>query len=194
TPGVSDPGARLIRHAVDAGVNVTVLPGPSAVVMALVGSGLPTDAFHFVGFPPRDAGPRREKFGALRAIEATLVFYEAPGRTGATLADLAAALGGDRPACVARELTKIYEEWVRGTLAELAARYAETPPRGEVTLVVGGARPGEAGEAVDVEAEVRRRLAAGEGPKEIAAALALKTGKPRRQLYQLALALRGREP
>ena len=194
TPGVSDPGARLIARAVEAGVTVTPIPGPSAVITGLVGAGLPTDEFHFVGFPPRDPGPRRERFARLRTLESTLVFYEAPGRTGQTLADLAATLGGERRACVARELTKIHEEFVRGTLSELAARYAETPPRGEVTLVIAGAPAGEPEAAVDIEAEVRRRLVAGEGPKEIAAALALTTGKPRRQLYQLALALRPRDP
>src|SRR5262249_12248348 len=119
---------------------------------------------------------------------ATLIFYEAPGRTGATLADLAAALGGDRRACVARELTKIHEELKRGTLDELARAYAETAPRGEGTLGVEGALKEAA--AIDIESEVRRRVEAGESPKEIAAALSLLTGKPRRQVYQLAIALK----
>jgi 16S rRNA (cytidine1402-2'-O)-methyltransferase len=188
TPGVSDPGHRLIARAIEEGVTVTVIPGPSAVITALVGSGLPTDAFYFAGFPPREAGPRKEAFGSLRALQATLVLYEAPGRTGATLADLAAALGGQRRACVARELTKIHEELKRGTLDELAAFYAETAPRGEVTLVIEGAR--EEAPPIDLEEEVRRRVASGESPKEIAAALSLLTGKPRRQIYQLALALK----
>lgn len=190
TPGVSDPGHRLIARAVAEGLPVTVIPGPSAAVMALVGSGLPTDELYFVGFLPREAGPRREKLGRLRAVEATLVFYEAPGRTAQTLADLAEGFGETRRACVARELTKIHEEWARGTLAELRDRYAEAAPRGEVTLAVEGAQPGAAEPALDVEAEIRRRLQEGEGPKEIAAALALRTGKPKRQLYQLALALK----
>jgi 16S rRNA (cytidine1402-2'-O)-methyltransferase len=190
-PGVSDPGQRLIARAVEAGVTVTVVPGASAVVTALVASGLPTDAFYFAGFPPREAGARAERFGALRRLDATLVFYEAPGRTGQTLSDLAASLGGGRRACVARELTKLHEELVRGTLDELAARFGETPPRGEVTLVVEGAR--EVEPTIDLEAEVRRRVAAGEGAKEIAAALSLVTGKPRRQIYQLALAVK-RQP
>jgi 16S rRNA (cytidine1402-2'-O)-methyltransferase len=194
TPGVSDPGERVVAKAIAAGARVEVLPGASAAVMALVASGLPTEPFYFGGFPPRAEGARREAFGRLRALPATLIFYEAPGRAAATLADLAAALGGGRRAALARELTKMYEEVVRGTLDELAARYAETAPRGEVTLVVEGARAGEAEAALDVEAEIKRRLAAGEGPKEIAAALALATGKPRRQLYQLVLALRPRDP
>jgi 16S rRNA (cytidine1402-2'-O)-methyltransferase len=188
TPGVSDPGHRLILRAIEAGIAVVPVPGPSAVVTALVASGLPTDAFYFGGFPPRESGPRREAFGSLHSLRATLVFYEAPGRTAATLADLAAALGGERRACVARELTKIYEELARGTLDEVAARYAETAPRGEVTLVVEGAR--EAVADIDLEAEVRRRVDAGENAKEIAAALSLRTGKPRRMIYQLAIALK----
>jgi 16S rRNA (cytidine1402-2'-O)-methyltransferase len=191
TPGVSDPGARLIAAAVEAGITVVPIPGASAALSALVASGLPTDRFFFAGFPPRDTGPRREWLARLRAIDATLIFYESPNRTGATLADLAATLGESRRACLSREITKIHEEHVRGTLAELAARFADTAPRGEVTLVVEGAS-GEAPE-IDVEAEIRRRLADGESPKEIAAALALTTGKPRRAIYQLALALRPRD-
>jgi 16S rRNA (cytidine1402-2'-O)-methyltransferase len=190
TPGVSDPGARLVVAAVAAGVRVVPVPGASAALAALVASGLPTDEFYFVGFAPRDNGPRLESFARLRPVEGSLVFYEAPTRTAATLHDLAAVLG-DRRGCVARELTKVHEELVRGTLRELTARFNETPPRGEVTIVVEGA-PATASEApaIDVEAEVKRRLAGGESPKEIAAALSLATGKPRRQIYQLAVALK----
>lgn len=190
TPGISDPGARLVQAAIAAGVRVVPLPGPSAAIAALVASGLPTEQFHFVGFAPRDGGPRLAAFARLRPLEATLIFYEAPGRTPSTLHDLAAALGGERRACVARELTKVHEELARGTLAELAARFGAEPPRGEVTIVVEGAAPEAVEATIDVEAEVRRRLAAGESPKEIAAVLALKSGKPRRQIYQLAVALK----
>jgi 16S rRNA (cytidine1402-2'-O)-methyltransferase len=191
TPAVSDPGARLVQAAVAAGVRVVPVPGASAVLAALVASGLPTDTFLFVGFPVRDGGPRLQAFARLRAVEATLVVYEAPARTAATLQDLAAALGDERRACVARELTKVHEELLRGTLKELAQRFAEAAPRGEVTILVEGAAAAEAeAPAIDVEAEVRRRLADGESPKEIAAALALATGKPRRQIYQLAVALK----
>lgn len=197
-PGVSDPGQRLVAAAAAAGVPVVVVPGPSAALVALVGSGLPTDRFLFLGFPPREPGPRRELFGSLAAERSTLILYEAPPRVGATLADLAAALGADRPACLGRELTKLHEELVRAPLGDLAARYAETPPRGECTIVVAGASAEEAraraAAAVDVEAEVRRLLREGVSPKEIAARLALATGRPRRQLYQLALALGGRAP
>src|SRR5262249_4687788 len=135
TPGVSDPGQRLVAAAIAGGARVEVVPGPSAAVTALVLPGLPAERFLFVGFPPREAGPRRELFDSLRAEPATLIFYEAPPRVGATLADLAAAFGADRPACLARELTKVHEEAVRDTLGALAARYAEEPPRGECTLV-----------------------------------------------------------
>ena len=191
TPGVSDPGARLVAAAVAAGVRVVPVPGASAALAALVASGLPSDEFYFVGFPARDGGPRLQAFARLRNIEATLVFYEAPGRVAATLHDLAAVFGDDRRAVVARELTKVHEELVRGTLKELTARFGETPPRGEVTIVVEGAAPSAVEQpAVDVEAEVKRRLADGESPKEIAAALALTSGKPKRQIYQLAVALK----
>ena len=191
TPGVSDPGTRLVVAAVAAGVRVVPVPGASAAISALVASGLPTDQFYFVGFPSRDGGPRLQEFSRVRNVEATLVVYEAPARTAATLHDLAAVLGGGRRACVARELTKVHEELVRGTLTELTARFREAAPRGEVTIVVEGAAPDAAeAPAVDVEAEVKRRLAGGESPKEIAAALALQTGKQRRQIYQLAIALK----
>jgi 16S rRNA (cytidine1402-2'-O)-methyltransferase len=188
-PGISDPGHRLVAATIAVGLPVVVLPGPSAAVTALVGSGLPTDRFYFVGFPPRDAGPRGELFGRLRSCDATLIFYEAPGRTAETLADLAAAFG-DRPACVARELSKIHEELRRGSLSELAAHYAPEAPRGEVTIIVGGAEGPL--EEIDLEEEVRRRVEAGEGAKEIAARLSLRTGQPRRRIYQLALALKPR--
>ncbi|HEX2573576.1 MAG TPA: 16S rRNA (cytidine(1402)-2'-O)-methyltransferase [Polyangia bacterium] len=189
TPGISDPGERLVKAAIAAGVPVEVVPGPSAAITALVGSGLPGERFLFLGFPPREAGPRQEGFARLRGEIATLILYESPRRTGTTLADLAATLGEARPACVARELTKVHEEYVRGTLGELAARYAEEAPRGEVVIVVAGAAPEAAAAPVDLEAEVRARLARGERPREIAAALALLTGQPRRKIYQLALAL-----
>ena len=193
TPGISDPGARVIAEARARGLRVEVIPGAAAVITALVGSGLPTDRFTFVGFPDRQQGARQASFGALRAEPGTLVLYESPNRVGDTLADLAAALGGHRRAEVARELTKVFEERIAGTLAELAERFAETPPRGECVILVDGADAEAvlASASLDVEAEVRKRLAAGEGPKEIAAALVLLTGKKRREIYQLAVALRG---
>jgi 16S rRNA (cytidine1402-2'-O)-methyltransferase len=192
-PGVSDPGARAVAAAVTSGARVEVVPGPSASLAALVGSGLPSDRFTFLGFPPREQGARQALFGTLRNETATLIFYEAPDRVGATLDDLARAFGADRRASLGRELTKLHEEHVRGTLGELAAKYATVSPRGECTLVVeggSGATP-----SVDVEAELLRLLAEGLGPRDAAARLVVVTGKPRRQLYQLALSLqRTREP
>jgi 16S rRNA (cytidine1402-2'-O)-methyltransferase len=191
-PGVSDPGARAVDAAIAAGARVEVIPGPSAALAALIGSGLVSGRFTFLGFPPREAGARQELFGALRGEAGALIFYEAPDRVGATLADLTAALGAGRRASLARELTKVHEEHVRGTLAELAARYAEVAPRGECTLVVEGAAPDASGAAateIDIEAELRRLLDAGLGPRDAAARLVIVTGKPRRHLYQLALSL-----
>ncbi len=189
TPAISDPGARLVRAAAEAGIRVEVLPGAVACITAIVGSGLSADRFLYIGFPPRESGARRELFGALRGRVATLVMYESPERVGATLADLRDAFGGVRRVVLARELTKLYEEFVRGTLDELAARYEVTAPRGECTLVVAGAEEGDV-PVVDIEAEMRALLAAGLGPKDAAARLVVTTGKPRRQLYQLALSLK----
>jgi 16S rRNA (cytidine1402-2'-O)-methyltransferase len=189
TPAISDPGYRVVAAAQAAGARIEVIPGPSAAVTALVAAGLPTDRFLFLGFPPRTEARRRELFARLKPLEATLVLYEAPGRVAETLADLEAALG-PREAAVARELTKIHEEVVRAPLPELRARYADAPPRGEVTLVVAGAPAGTAAEEVDVTAELRAGLAAGRPLGEVAAELSLRTGKPRRAIYQLGLSLK----
>ncbi|HEX4453943.1 MAG TPA: 16S rRNA (cytidine(1402)-2'-O)-methyltransferase [Kofleriaceae bacterium] len=188
-PGVSDPGERAVAAAAAAGARVEVIPGPSAALAALVGSGLPSDRFTFVGFPPREAGARQALFGTLRAEPVTMIFYEAPDRVGATLADLALAFGDDRRASLGRELTKLHEEHVRGTLGELGQKYADTSPRGECTLVVEGAA--SAPPDIDASAELMRLMAEGLGPRDAAARLVIATGKPRRQLYQLALSLRG---
>ncbi|HUS65383.1 MAG TPA: 16S rRNA (cytidine(1402)-2'-O)-methyltransferase [Kofleriaceae bacterium] len=196
TPGISDPGERLVARAVAAGVRVEVVPGAVAAVVALVASGLSTERFLFLGFPPRKEGARRELFGTLRCEAATMIFYEAPDRMAATLADLAAALGGARRAAVARELTKLHEEIARGTLDELHARYASQGGRGEHTLVVAGASEAEreaAREPFDLEAAVRALLATGLGPKDVAARLVPATGLPRRAIYQLALSLADRK-
>lgn len=188
TPGVSDPGARVVRAAIAAGAEVVVIPGPVAAIAALVASGLPTDAFLFLGFAPREDGARAELAGARRGERATMIFYEAADRVAATLATLAEAWGDDRPACVSRELTKIHEEHVRGTLGALRDRFAAAPPRGECVIVVAGA-PAEVRPVLDLEAEVRALLAQGLGPKDVAQRLVVRTGRPRRELYQLALAL-----
>ncbi len=140
-PSVSDPGYRLVAAAVEAGVDVTAVPGPSAVLTALAVSGLPVDRFCFEGFPPRKAGERARMFGALASEPRTMVFFESPHRTEASLVALAQALGGDRRAALCRELTKTHEEVVRGTLDDLVAWVPEQEHgvRGEVTLVVEGA-------------------------------------------------------
>jgi 16S rRNA (cytidine1402-2'-O)-methyltransferase len=139
-PGISDPGYRLVAAAAEAGIRVSVLPGPSAVTAALAVSGLPSDRFCFEGFPPRGKGDRARRFAELAAEPRTLVFFESRRRLAATLAGLAEALGPDRPAVVCRELTKTHEEIRRGTLGELAA-WAQTGPLGEITIVVAGAPP-----------------------------------------------------
>jgi 16S rRNA (cytidine1402-2'-O)-methyltransferase len=188
TPGISDPGERAVRAAIAAGARVEVVPGPVAAIAALIASGLSGERFLFLGFPPREDGARRQLAGTLRAERATMLFYEAPDRVADTLAALRDALGEAREACVSREITKVHEEHARGTLAELAARFAEAAPRGECTIVVAGA--GEVAEAaVDVEAEMRKLIRGGASAKDAAARLMVVTGKPRRVLYQLALAI-----
>ena len=148
TPGISDPGYLLVRHAIDAGIDVETLPGPTAFVPALVDSGLPCDRFVFEGFLPQKKG-RQTRIGQLADESRTMIFYESPHRVGKTLGQLAERLGGERRAAVCREISKKFEETVRGTLAELGARYADQEPRGEIVLVVEGAsagdKPGKAG-------------------------------------------------
>lgn len=166
-PAVSDPGFRLVRRCIDAGLPVTVVPGPSAVLAALVGSGLPVSEFRFVGFLPRAAGRRRARLAALRRDDATLVLFEAPGRLVAMLAELREAFG-DRRAAVARELTKLHEEFVRGKLSELQEQFLARPVRGEVTVVVEGGRPQEPAPEDDaLAAAVRAALSAGATSRDI---------------------------
>ena len=185
-PGVSDPGYRLISAAVGAGVRVTVLPGPSAITTALVISGLPSDRFAFEGFPPRKAGDRARRFGALADEQRTLVFYESPRRVGGTLAELAAAFGADRPAALCRELTKTHEEVLRGTLGELAER-AAAGVLGEVTLVVAGSPP-PAGDLDAAAAAVAERVRGGSSRKDAIAAVAGEFGVRRNDLYAAVIA------
>ncbi|HEY7048113.1 MAG TPA: 16S rRNA (cytidine(1402)-2'-O)-methyltransferase [Jatrophihabitantaceae bacterium] len=188
-PSVSDPGYRLVAAAVEAGMPVTVLPGPSAVTAALVVSGLPVDRFCFEGFLPRRPGERRRTLTALAGEPRTLVFFEAPHRLAATVADLVDAFGADRPAAVCRELTKTYEEVRRGPLAELAA-WAQGEVRGEITLVVGGAPASAAAapEPADLAAEVAAREAAGEPRKDAIAAVAVAHGIPKRDVFDAVVA------
>lgn len=186
TPGVSDPGAALVAEAAAAGHAVVPLPGPSAVAAALSVSGLPADRFRFLGFLPRRAGDRRALLAAVAAEPDTLVCFEAPHRFLASLADLLAVLG-DRPLCVARELSKLHEEVWHGTLATAVAHWPSRPARGEFTLVVGGA-PALA-PAVWSDQDVRHALEAlkadGHSPRQAARALAAKAGRPAREIYRL---------
>ncbi len=190
TPLISDPGYKLVRAALDAGVHVSGCPGPSALLLALVLSGLPTDRFYFGGFLPARAKARQEALTALRSLDATLVFFESPRRLAASLADMAEALG-PRRAAVARELTKLHEEMRRGPLDRLAAHYGEAgPPKGEVVVVVGG--QGDAARPALSDAEIDDRLGsllATGSVRDAAAALSAETGRPRRELYARALAL-----
>jgi 16S rRNA (cytidine1402-2'-O)-methyltransferase len=187
TPGVSDPGAALVAAAWEAGATVVPVPGPSAALAALSASGLPADRFFFAGFLPRKGGARAEQLAFLAGLPATLVLYEAGNRAAGTLADLAAALGA-RPALVARELTKLHEQLLRGPLAELAGRLGGEE-RGEVTIVVGGAGPRAAGPAEPLEAELARRLAAGEAPSALAREVARARGLKRSEVYAALLRL-----
>lgn len=190
TPAVSDPGYRMVRAAIDANVRVVPVPGPSAVLSALVASGLATDRFYFGGFLPRKAGARRQALGEVKNLNATLIYFESPMRTAETLGDMLAVFG-DRPAVVARELTKTYEEFVRAPLSELIAKYEHDRPLGEITLVVSGATQGTADDNSDeaLKAKAETLLAQGLSPKDAAQKLAFDTGIPRRQAYALILGL-----
>jgi len=194
TPLVSDPGFRLARAAIGAGLPISAIPGPNAVVMALVLSGLPPEPFLFQGFLPPRAAARQAALARLKALEqaglaASLIFYEAPHRLAESLADMAAAFGAERPAAVAREMTKRFEEVRRGSLGTLATHYASTEARGEICIVVGPA----AAEAVvgdaEVTAQLRAALDSGLSVKDAAEAVAKASGRKRRDIYREALAL-----
>ena len=193
-PSVSDPGYRLVAAAAGAGVTVTVVPGPSAVLAALVASGLPSDRFCFEGFPPRKPGERLRWFEALADEPRTLVFFESPRRIGATLAAASQMLGADRPAVVCRELTKTYEEVRRGTVGELAA-WASDGLLGEITVVVAGApAPARADVgSAELAAAVAAVEAAGSTRKEAIKAVALRHGMPKREVFD-AVVRQGRVP
>ncbi|MCZ2810499.1 16S rRNA (cytidine(1402)-2'-O)-methyltransferase [Modestobacter sp. VKM Ac-2979] len=186
-PSVSDPGYTLVRAAIEAGIEVTSVPGPSAVVTALAVSGLPCDRFTFEGFLPRKGGERRSALTALAAEPRTMVFYESPHRLADALTDAAGALGADRPAAVCRELTKTHEEVRRGSLASLA-EWAAEGVRGEITLVVAGAVAGPATlTPAELAAEVAAEEAAGADRKEAIRTVMTRTGLPRRDVYNAVL-------
>jgi 16S rRNA (cytidine1402-2'-O)-methyltransferase len=191
TPLVSDPGYRLVRAALAEGLPVGAAPGANAAVTALVLSGLPPQPFLFIGFPPPKQAARRAAFGQLRAAEraglkATLIWYEAPHRLADTLADLRDAFG-DRSAAIARELTKRFEEVRRGSLATIAAHYAEAPPKGEITILLG---PPEEADPEDLDGRLKAALVE-HSVRDSAALVATATGLPRKLVYARALELAG---
>lgn len=190
-PSVSDPGYRLVDAAVRAGIQVTAVPGPSAVLTALALSALPVDRFCFEGFPPRKTGERNRVLAALADEPRTMVFFEATHRITDTLEAMAAAFGEQRPAAVCRELTKTYEQVRRGSLGELA-RWSRDGVRGEITVVVGGAPPASPREhdANSLAALVAEREEAGEHRKEAIAAVAARLGLPKREVFDAVVAAR----
>jgi 16S rRNA (cytidine1402-2'-O)-methyltransferase len=193
TPGIADPGFRLVAAAIAAGVPVVPIPGPSAITAFLPVSGLPTDRFVFEGFLPARAAERRRRLAELATEPRTLLFYESGRRLAAALADMAAAFGS-RPAAIGRELTKLHEEIVRDDLPALAARSERLSTKGELVIGVAGRRA-PAPSALDVDddadlaAEIRRRRAGGASVRDVADALARERGLARRAVYRLALRL-----
>lgn len=189
TPLVADPGFQLARAAIAAGHPVVAAPGPSAVLAALTVSGLPSDRFLFAGFPPAAAAARRRFLEELAGVPATLILYESPKRIRGLLTELRDTLGEDRQAAVCRELTKRFEEVSRGTLAELAADFAERPVKGEIVVVIdrAGVRAADAGE---IETRLREALRC-HSIRDAAAEVSQALGLPRRQVYQTALRLAG---
>jgi 16S rRNA (cytidine1402-2'-O)-methyltransferase len=182
-PTIADPGFRLVRACGETGIEVRVVPGPSAAIAALVISGLPTDRFVFEGFLPRKAGDRAHRLRELAVEPRTIVLFESPKRVGALLAEALDVLG-DRPTAVARELTKLHEEVLRGGLAELRERVGTTPMKGEVVVVIGGARASEASDVDDLAGEARQLIAEGLRPREAAHAVAGARGASANAVYR----------
>ena len=185
TPLLSDPGARLVRAAADAGIRVSPIPGASALLAALVASGLEIDRFTFIGFLARKGAERRAALDEVIAATHVVVLYEAPNRVADTLAELVEAGAGDRATVVARELTKQYEEVRRGTLAELAAYYVKTPPRGEVVILIAGRIPRATSED-ELRARATELRAEGRSARDVASVLSAELGAPRTLAYRLA--------
>jgi 16S rRNA (cytidine1402-2'-O)-methyltransferase len=189
-PGVSDPGARLVRVVAEAGLEVRVVPGPSAVLAALVLSGLPTDRFAFEGFLPRKGADRTTRIADIAREPRTVVLFEAPNRLVATVKDLLDACGPDRPVAIAREITKVHEEVYRGSLAEALAHIKEVEPRGEHSLVLGGAPAGAEPSDDDVQAAARDAVADGSTARDAADAVATTLGISRKRAYAAVIAAR----
>ncbi|HEV3352805.1 MAG TPA: 16S rRNA (cytidine(1402)-2'-O)-methyltransferase [Acidimicrobiales bacterium] len=189
TPGISDPGERLVAAAGAAGLDVEVVPGASAAIAALVVSGLPTGRFVFEGFLPRSGSGRTERLDALRNEQRTAILYEAPHRVRRTATELAKAFGPDRRLVIVRELTKLHEEVWRGTLAGAVARLAEKEPRGEYVLILGGSAPPAEPTADDVTRALRSRMAAGDDKKTATAEVAKELRVSKRTVYEIATRL-----
>ncbi len=187
TPGLSDPGFALVQAALAKGHQVTPIPGPSAAVAALVASGLPADAFVFLGYLPRKRAERRRELAALAEEQRTMVFFETPHRLAAALADLEAAFGADRPMALCRELTKAHEEIQRAPLVDIRRRYEGEKPRGEITLVIAGAPAGTRWEAKEVRRVMAARLAEGVRATDAAREVARRSGWPRSEVYRMAM-------
>jgi 16S rRNA (cytidine1402-2'-O)-methyltransferase len=189
TPGISDPGYELIAATLARGVRVEALPGACAAITALVASGLPTEGFVFLGFPPRKAGELRALFAVVRDETRTLILYESPYRLVDTLQAAIDVMGEDRPACVGREISKLHEEYTRAPLGEVLAYYQSHTPRGEVVLLIGGASPREpeVWDEARVRAALAARLARGERLKDAAKALAGESGWDRRVIYSIGI-------
>jgi 16S rRNA (cytidine1402-2'-O)-methyltransferase len=191
TPAISDPGGRLVSAAAAAGATVTAVPGPSAVLTALVVSGLPTDRFCFEGFLPRRGGERRRRLEAVSGDTRTVVLFEAPGRLVATLGDLMVGCGPDRPVVVARELTKLHEEVWRGTLVDASAAFTGRELRGEIVVVLGGdPSSGRVPDDAEIAEALRGRLEDGDTLRDATARVAAELGVSRRRAYDLALQVR----
>jgi 16S rRNA (cytidine1402-2'-O)-methyltransferase len=200
TPLVSDPGARIVTAVLAAGHQVVPIPGASSILTALVGSGLEPEPFTFFGFVPRSGADRRERLSEIANLPHTSVLFEAPGRVARLLQDLVSICGGERKAVVARELTKVHETFVRGTLTELAGYYREEVVRGEVVVLIAGTEAAEgeatgAGEAEETEARAvalaREQLAQGKSPRDIAKRIAHEVGLPRNRAYEITQAAVG---
>jgi 16S rRNA (cytidine1402-2'-O)-methyltransferase len=192
-PGISDPGGAVVRACLDAGGAVEVIPGPDAATTALVLSGLPADRFVFEGFLPRKGRARADRLAAVAVERRTVVLYESPRRVLGTLADLVAVAGRDRPVALARELTKLHEEVLRGSLAEVLDALGGDEPRGECVVVLGGAP--EAATAVsdeELDAALARELAAGASTRDAADAVSARLGIARRAAYERAVTLKAR--
>lgn len=191
SPGISDPGEKIVAEALERGIRVEPIPGPAALIAALSASGLPTGRFHFLGFLPRKGPERQALLEEVAPLRATLVLYESPRRLVETLDDLRAALG-DRRACVARELTKLHEEFARGTLTELSARYGQGEVLGEVAVIIEGRTGSERWSEADVLRALEAGLSRGEKLKPLSTELARQSGWSGQDVYKLGVQLKSR--